>query len=78
MAQNGQFEQVGQAVVPGPEISGHPDNYLSLRDVEPEARVEPVPATEDHGIVGVGLGADGRMVDAVHARGDQNLIEQPF
>src|SRR5208337_4533476 len=78
LAQNGQLQQVGQAVVRGQQVSGHPDNYLSLRDIEPKARVEPIPATEDHGIVGVGLGADGRVVDAVHARGDQNLIQQPL
>ena len=38
--------------------------------------MEPVPAAENHGIVGVGFGTQGRVVKAVHPGGDDDLVEQ--
>ena len=59
-------------------IARNSDNHLVLRDVHAQRAMEPVPPGKYGAEVRVVLPLDLRVVDAVHARSDEHLIEQAF
>ena len=54
------------------------DDHLVLRDVHAKRAMEPVPTGRYGAKVRVVLPLDLRVVDAVHARSDEHLIEPAF
>ena len=59
-------------------IARNSDDHLVLRDVHAQRAMEPVPPGKYGAEVRVVLPLDLRVVDAVHARSDEHLIEQAF
>ena len=59
-------------------IARNSDDHFVLRDVHAERAMEAVPPRKYGAEVRVVLPLDLRAVDAVHARGDEYLIEQAF
>ena len=74
----GHQEQVVQAVVIGLQVSGDADGDLLLGDIEAQSFMEKIPPTENHRKIGVVFVGDRRVVDAVHAGGDKDIIQEFF
>ena len=71
-------EAIPPTVVLRQGISRNSDDHHLLRDVHPQRSMEPVPPGKYGAEVRVVLPLDLRVVDAVHARSDEHLIEQAF
>src|SRR4029077_16673811 len=69
---------IPEAVVLRQGIARNSDDHLVLRDVHPQRSVESVPPGKYGAEVRVVLSLDLRVVDTVHARSDEHLIEQAF
>ena len=59
-------------------IARNSDDHLVLRDIHAQRAMEPVPPGKYRAEVRVVFPLDLRVVDAVHSRSDEHLIEQAF
>src|SRR5271154_5261518 len=66
---------VPETIVLTQRIAGNSDDHLVLRDFDAQRAMESVPPRKDGTKVRVVLPLVLRMVDAVHARGDEHLVE---
>ena len=64
----GHGENFGERHLAGIAISRDPDGNLTLRNVQPERPVQPIPEREPARPVGVHLFRGDRVMDAVHPR----------
>src|SRR6266705_2576010 len=63
-------------IILGFEVTGNADDDPRLGDVQAQRAMESVPPGEDHREVAVVFSANMGMMDAVHARRDEDLVEQ--
>jgi hypothetical protein len=69
---------IPETVVLGQSITRNSDDHRVLRDIDAQSAMEPVPPRKYSAEIRVVLPLDLRVVNAVHARGDEHLIEQAF
>ena len=73
-----QEQEICHPVVSGLLVSRDPNGDFRLGDIQAQAAMHLVPPPEDDREVGVGLPANYGMVYSVHARGDEDLIQNPL
>ena len=73
-----QYQHVAHHVVDGLEVAWNADDNAGLRNVEPQRLVHPIPPGKNNRVVGVVLAPHVGVMNAVHPRRNEHLVEPTF